>query len=505
MFKIHCKKVFWFENVSELFCKLQIPRKHMTLEEQMNSITQIVLILFLCILILTNLKISFLFLIISLILIIILYYIQKRAMNKFEYYENTDKKASFDALTDQYLSFKNLSNRLPATCNTGYTEVVAGPTYFSFNQQLVGNKANPKTYIPPVVVPPSHALEYWAENNLINSSKINVESQHDTYLSGYTVSYKPKENKENKENYMFDSSYHYEGISNVNYTPLPPNSKNPIISPIPENIKNSLPVINHDGRTTIPNNCNDNNTLIENYTNIPDSYFVRENQPGWVDTSNGYNPEQLFDYDLPTNFPVGNCNLSPEMKQYNKNLFTQNIQPDSYTRNEIIEPINSNIGISFTQQFEPLTSTKYGKDNNQLSYIEHDPRLYQPQNAKKIEPAVTESNIYDPRFSGYGSYNRAYPDKNLGQTKFFYDDINSVRMPNYLSRSNIDFAKYADSYGPLTDKNRYGNENTANIRELAQKSFLDSSIEQRESLSESLMRKRNSEMWQVRQYPKRTY
>jgi len=189
------------------------------------------------------------------------------------------------------------------------------------------------------------------------------------------------------------------------------------------------------------------------------------------------------------------------MKQYNKNLFTQNIQPDIYTRNEIIEPINSNIGISFTQQFEPLTSTKYGKD---LSYIEHDPRLYQQQPPKKVEPTVTEHNVYDPRFSGYGSYKRAYPDKNLGQTKFFYDDINAIRMPNYLSRSNIDFAKYADSYGPLTDDNRYGNKNTQNIRELAQKSFLDSSIEQRESLSESLMRKRNNEMWQVRQYPKRT-
>ena len=177
------------------------------------------------------------------------------------------------------------------------------------------------------------------------------------------------------------------------------------------------------------------------------------------------------------------------------------IQPDSYTRNEIIEPINSNIGISFTQQFEPLTSTR---SKNALSYIEHDPRLYNPEPPRKIEPTVTESNVYDPRFYGYGTSYRSYQDKNLGQTKFFYDDINSVRMPNYLVRSNIDFAKYADSYGPLTDQNRYGNDNTANIREMAQKSFLDSSIQQRESLSESLMRKRNNEMWQVRQFPKRT-
>ena len=44
-------------------------------------------------------------------------------------------------------------------------------------------------------------------------------------------------------------------------------------------------------------------------------------------------------------------------------------------------------------------------------------------------------------------------------------------MPNYISRSNIDFATYADTYGSLADSNRNGNIHTKNIRRTAQGSW----------------------------------
>ena len=37
----------------------------------------------------------------------------------------------------------------------------------------------------------------------------------------------------------------------------------------------------------------------------------------------------------------------------------------------------------------------------------------------------------------------------LGQTKFYYDDVDAIRMPNYITRSNIDHQPFADRYGPL--------------------------------------------------------
>ena len=175
---------------------------------------------------------------------------------------------------------------------------------------------------------------------------------------------------------------------------------------------------------------------------------------------------------------------------------------DIFTYNEIIEPINSNIGISFNQQFNPLTSFA---DKHGVNYIEHDPLSFSKESKKEHVETAAEYNMYDPRFTGYGTSYRSYNDNNLGQTKFYYDDVNSIRMPNYITRTNIDFALYADSYGPLSDKNKNGNINTHNIRQLAQDSFLNANIEQRESLSESLMRKRNSELWQLRKYPIRTF
>ena len=79
-----------------------------------------------------------------------------------------------------------------------------------------------------------------------------------------------------------------------------------------------------------------------------------------------------------------------------------------------------------------------------LTYTEHDPRVYKPKMMPNTpDMTVTESDIYDPRFNGYGTSYRAYTDENIGQTRFYYDDINSVRMPNYIVRSNIDFANYS--------------------------------------------------------------
>ena len=65
--------------------------------------------------------------------------------------------------------------------------------------------------------------------------------------------------------------------------------------------------------------------------------------------------------------------IHKSFKNYNENLFTQTIQPGVYTRSEINEPINSNIGISFDQQFLPTT---YEIDDKNILYTKHDPRVF---------------------------------------------------------------------------------------------------------------------------------
>ena len=561
-------KKFWLENISDLFSNTQIiPVPEMSLEEQLNALTRFVIIIFLCMIIFGNLKMSFIFLILSLLFIIILYYIQKNTMRNKENYEyNPETKTApknipinhlsnscndnsnclstntvflptdMNAITQDYLRCKN-KTRQPQ-CNDE-SIISFGKDYVSDNQKLVG-KANPKTLIPPIITPPLADLDYWRANNLINHSHINTESQHDEYLSGYQISNCCDNSTKKQYSNYIDQNQHienykplYEGITDKNHpvrhscSQMKPGLKIPIKDPILMSSSSNITIKeDYSGREQLP--PNPSSVCIQSpiiSSTKPNAHFSRErynesyngndtdiiepfeyphvlpNESGWVNTSCGYNSNQIFDSNLPSNLQVGNCELTPQMKEYNKNLFTQYVQPDIFTHNEIIEPINSNIGISFTQQFEPKT---FSRDENGLNYTEHDPRVFSKESKKYLDTGMTEYNIYDPRFSGYGTSYRAYTDKNLGQTKFYYDDVNSIRMPNYIARSNIDFAKYADTYGPLSDENKNGNTHTNNIRCLAQDSFLQSSIQQRESLSESLMRKRNSELWQLRKYPMRT-
>jgi hypothetical protein len=247
---------------------------------------------------------------------------------------------------------------------------------------------------------------------------------------------------------------------------------------IPPNIP-SIPVtntVNNYGRPCKENFQPDQRRTTEvkdeKYTTLqtvedPMKTWIAPNESGWVNTSCGYNPEQVFESDLPSNFAAGNCEQDPNLRRFNENLFTQTIQPGVYTRSQVNEPINSNIGISFQQQFQPLTCKR---NDSGLHYLNHDPRIIEPaiyEPNMALVDEVNEANVYDPRFYGYGTSYRSYSDPLLGQTRFAYDDINAIRMPNYITRSKIDFLPYADQYGPMKPGQEDGNPLTGDIRGLA--------------------------------------
>ena len=146
------------------------------------------------------------------------------------------------------------------------------------------------------------------------------------------------------------------------------------------------------------------------------------------------------------------------------------------------EPIQSNIGISYTQQFPQESKPRYNS-------------------CKTSDNTPVESNVFDPRFYGYGTSYRSYVEPVTGQPRFMYDDINAVKMPNYVVRSKIDHLQEASKYETLSDFNRYGNPNTRNIRQIAQDAWLTNTNNFIEDLSKSLMRKRNGEMQQLRYMP----
>lgn len=401
------------------------------------------------------------------------------------------------------------------------------PNFVSKAQKLAGGP-NPKTLIQPVIPAKSLDINYWKTNNLVENSAINSEKQRELYLNGYVVStccpsnsdsYSVPVNNKNiikvPVNRPVKKKYsHLEDAIKSRVTDeatKPPNCLvDPRIEVSAENFDLSVNKLVDDKKHQIELEKKQLDTV-----EIPESgelivkdeevdeIIITPNQEGWVNTNCGYNPEQLITSNLPTNLPVGNCPRDEQLATYNKNLFTQTIQPNVYTRSEIIEPINNNIGISFDQQLLP-TTVDVNPISGDYNFTEHDPRIIEPSTFTEITPPSVipnEYNIYDPRFTGAGTSYRSYTDKMLGQPKYYYGDIDAVKMPNYITRNNIDNQPYADSYGPIKPGDEFGNHNTADIRKFANQSFLDSTIAFRTEMMQRLMRKNNAAAWQRRKHP----
>jgi hypothetical protein len=395
--------------------------------------------------------------------------------------------------------------------------------FVSANQNMVGG-ANPKTRAAPIVPPPMYDWTHWKENDFVVPSVINERRSQDLYGSGYYTSDggTQRRMKGNGSSGMGDDKPAYK-----------------IYQTIPQNdpVLNNASLLNPTLNTMNINNKNKTNKqTVEHFTYIsepadkkdckscqmpggppppPGQQLKKTNgdfkqfeaktgddkkirYSGDVIESPGYDETNLF-YHLPTNYPSTNCQRNQAVSGVNDEIFTSIISPGVIYKNQIIEPIASNIGVSFEQQIPPR---KMVNENGQVVYTAMDPKLYTPIDEPE-EPLDVAANydIYDPRSNGYGTSYRGYTDKMTGQPRFYYDDIDSVRRPNYIARTNIDHIKGMDTYGPIRDDDdtRMNNEM---VREIAENDFKDQTIDFRTDMMTRLMRKRNAELWQLRMAPK---
>lgn len=335
-------------------------------------------------------------------------------------------------------------------------------SFKSKNQELVG-KANPKTLEPVPVVAPPTAWDYWSDSTAIPQG-INKQAYFDMVNSGY-ISLDPVQENVHQSN-CFIESY---------VTPKHTNS-NTVPNTTPVSVPNTTPV-------SVPN------------VSVPPKYWINEKgTPGdFIPWS--YNPQQTLEHHIPSNLPVGQCTVNNTFNDYNQNLYTGMIQPGMYYQTQVAEPVQSNIGITFQQQLQPVQ--RYESQDGTVTFVNQNPRFIPNQ---PIQPPLperpTQSNVYDPRTYGYGTSYRCYVDPFIGQPRFMYDDVDAIRKPNYIIRSNIDHIPCAPSYGP------YEPESDTYLRETVHDKYLQDTLSQREELQQRYMRKYNNQVgWQRRQAP----
>jgi hypothetical protein len=465
MNKFLSPSTFWLNDPKNLLsnCKI-IPKNDMHIDQQMNCLTRLIIFIFL-ILFLFGYQQSILFLFLSIIFIIILYYIKNNKMLTENYGPTVTPytKSIINSVQKQAAEYKNLytvdsSNFFKQQANN--YKAGSNQNFVSTNQKLVGD-SNPKTKIAPVLVAPSHDLPYWKNTDFSVRSNINSRSIQDFYSSGYSTVYDNSCNEDNVvEEYndrrsLSGQEGKYKNVDNNIY----------------QEQKDSGDYPGYD---------------LSNLSNY-----------GEVLTVNGYNKDNLK-YNLPVNSSPTECQENKDVSMLNNEIYTSIITPGTYYKTDVIEPISSNIGISFTQQIPSRVKTKLG---NETLYTALDKsESTKSESTKCGDQFISAYDVYDPRSNGYGTSYRMYEDTMTGQPRFFYDDVDAIRRPNYISRSKVDHLAENITYGPVVSKEEFY-ENNKHSREIADNAFTDQTIQFRTEMMTRLMRKQNANAWQQKLAP----
>ena len=418
--------------------------------------------------------------------IIYFIYIKKSKMNN-KVIENFTENKLVDPFPKKLYNNKKIEtnfyhnkNLLKNNCNDdNYKILNFDQSFVSKNKALVGNQ-NPKTLIPPIITPKICDLEHWRDDETVIDSRINDSRKSDILDSGFTPTYECKknlyENYENIEDPIQDTQIidYKDLVNDQNYN------------------RNRLELNRLNYNSSNQNYSQYTGENLNQYCSSNNNKYIENLNSHGVNYSSGYDLRNYEDYSIPNNANISTMYKNKNMKDYNENLFTNTITPGLYMKNEIIDSVNhSNLGISLNEDMR-----NYSRINS--TYIKRDPNTYTPGKIME-DNTITQSDIYDPRNTGYGDNSRYYLDKMTGQPRFFYDDINTINMPNYITRSNVDFLNFTDKYGPQINRNPIGN-----VREQVEQSWVDNNIQFREELQSRLLNKFNARYIQQRQAPIRT-
>ena len=555
-----CKSKFWLYDPKQIFKSADIiPMDNMSFEEQLNSITRLIIIIYI-ILGLMEYQHSIQFFILSIIFIILIFLINKEMTKNKENFEIGCESSRYD-----YKNKGKCEPQMPQNVKNLYAapqEAVwcskpenVTTAQFANNMALIDAgypQGNPKTKIPPIIPPKALDNDFWKPNEFVVRPEINELPRKLWKQSGYLIPENCDKNfkipnppikkphfKKIREpcNTEWKSSFNpdfedccseknvgkvfnnvtlktdvtdgvkmcnkdNENVQSFLATQDGRTNLTDLIKPIGKNVKENFQHRGAQHMAQQPGGKCNKQTSPEGDISVKYGIPIQLCQPqdGDMIDGCGYNPRKQVFSNIPANQPSGACQEFPTMVGYNESLNTQILQPGVYTKTEVMEPQVWNLGISHTQQFQPVKES-VDQFGNKI-FTQQNPRINCSKNQKIVvePPSPNYANVYDPRGYGYGSNNRMYIDPLTGRPRFYYDDINAIREGNFFIRSNVDSLPYTDHYGQVrTDEDRKEYLDTA--RQRVNDSYLNGTLQNRTELQERLMRKYQERARQQKQAP----
>ncbi len=483
---------FWMYDVTQLFRSYELlPSQEDSLAAKLNTITRLALIV--CIVIAVYKPVLAFSTLLLVMVITMSVYSGAVADPTIEGFEQGSDSQQLNEFMREYSStvhpdfnkvgFPHTQKRF---CNDAVS-LAYGTKHVSLSQELAG-EPNPKTKVSPLVAAPSHDLDSWRNNDFVVHSHINKETNFDAEKSGYNCGVLPTK----CDNWGEDC---------VIPPPEPPPEEGD--QPLPEVTLAGGAVMEcfddtaYGGRRGLYRRQIIRDLINDLKDNEPKKHkpYIRQHVRGvFLDRNLGAVNDVEIDEIIEEVANTQQESVCDDPRR--DNIITQTLQPGVFQKSHIGEPIQSNIGISYTQAWGP---TKVQETNDMIKYTMCDPKntTITPQTKENVI-GQDHANVYDPRLTGYGTSYRSYTDQLTGRPQFFYDDVDAITMPNYVTRSKVDVFPWANTYGP--DKMMSQCEG-AEYRQLANNAFTDSTLTFRTELQERLMRKRNAELWQRRAAP----
>lgn len=145
------------------------------------------------------------------------------------------------------------------------------------------------------------------------------------------------------------------------------------------------------------------------------------------------------DYGIPLNAPIQKSQQDKSMKSINQELYTDVIQQPNkngengvFATTDIVVPLSSN-GYSSDM---PSTGYKVEVDDKNNKYYIHSNGVANYNEYKIDTQRPNQMNVTDTRGVSYGDPDRCYVEDQ--QVKYYYDDIDSVILPKYMSSNPVE-------------------------------------------------------------------